>query len=325
MSYIVMECHPGYVILLDEDGRFWKAANFHYQVGQTVYEPELMKDAAPEKKSALRWLGSGIVLAAACMLLVLGLRYYQNYMQPYSSVYLTINPEIKMDLNRNGIVVKLEGLNEDGLRLLEGYDGKGKDKVTAADELIDRAIAMGFLSEGGVISFSIDSPDEVLFQEYGTELRTKVTEYLEGRIIVTIEIIHYKDGLRETEMRDTAPAASEPEEILPPSETAETKPSAPATEGPSVSEPASPEPSAPSGTVGPGDSGYGASDYVPAQETAGETQKAPQPPAASEAPSQSGDSEYEDGNTDYGPTSDYGDDGGSDYGKEENDEDDNDD
>ena len=50
-----------------------------------------------------------------------------------------------MDLNRRGTVVELTGTNEDGEVLLDGYDGRGKDKVTVADELIDRAIDMGFL------------------------------------------------------------------------------------------------------------------------------------------------------------------------------------
>lgn len=31
MTYIVMECHKGYVILLGEDGRFVKAADLHYK------------------------------------------------------------------------------------------------------------------------------------------------------------------------------------------------------------------------------------------------------------------------------------------------------
>ena len=44
MSYVVMECHPGYVVLLDEEGRFLKAANLRYEVGQTVYDPVLMKE-----------------------------------------------------------------------------------------------------------------------------------------------------------------------------------------------------------------------------------------------------------------------------------------
>lgn len=47
-----------------------------------------------------------------------------------------------MNLNRQGTVVGLAGTNADGEALLEGYDGRGKDKVTVADELIDRAIEM---------------------------------------------------------------------------------------------------------------------------------------------------------------------------------------
>ena len=27
MTYLVMECHPGYAVVLDSRGRFWKAAN----------------------------------------------------------------------------------------------------------------------------------------------------------------------------------------------------------------------------------------------------------------------------------------------------------
>ena len=42
MSYLVMECHPGYAVLLDEEGRFLKAANLRYETGQTVYDPCLL-------------------------------------------------------------------------------------------------------------------------------------------------------------------------------------------------------------------------------------------------------------------------------------------
>ncbi len=108
-----------------------------------------------------------------------------------------------------------------GKALLEGYDSKGKDKVTVADELIDRAIEMGFLSEGGQVSFSIDSPDDALFQEYGTELRTKVTEHLDGRITITIEITNHQDGQGQESPENSSsstpslPAASQPESTLP--------------------------------------------------------------------------------------------------------------
>lgn len=43
MKYLVMECHPGYAVVLDENGRFLKVANRRYEVGQTVADVEPMK------------------------------------------------------------------------------------------------------------------------------------------------------------------------------------------------------------------------------------------------------------------------------------------
>ena len=287
MSYLVMECHPGYAVLLDEEGRFLKAANLRYEVGQTVYNPVLVNE--PQKKSShiVRWMSSGIAAAAACFLLFFGFGYYQNYIQPYSSIYLTINPEVKMDLNRQGTVVKLTGTNEDGKELLEGYHGRGKDKVTAAEELIDRAIDMGFLSAGGQVSFSIDAPDDALFQEYGTELRAEINEHLDGRITITIEIVNYQNT-PETE-----------------SSTSES----------SVSETAAPQSAAPSGgdtDYAPADNtedDYDDTDYGP--ENDGVTDDSPSAPTASPAaPSVSAPAasdaestppDHTDGDTDYEP------------------------
>ena len=298
MSYLVIECHPGYVVLLDEEGRFLKAANLRYEIGQTVYGPVLMKEAPETQRPAVRWVSSGIAAIAACFLLFFGISYYQNYIQPYSSIYLTINPEVRMDLNRQGTVVGLTGTNDDGKALLEGYDGKGKDKVTVADELIDRAVEMGFLSKGGQVSFSIDSPDEALFQEYGTELRTKVTEHLDGRITVTIEIVNHKDG--QSPESSSSPNASQPS-TSPPESTL-----------PSSSGPSRPEVAPPASSSA---SDYDDTDY---------------------GPNNDGVTDYSD--TDYGPNNDgvtdyrdtnYGDtnydDGGSDYSDDDDDDDDDDD
>ena len=69
MSYLVMECHPGYAVLLDEDGRFLKAANLRYEIGQTVYDPVLMKETPERRRHTVRWISSGIAAIAACFLL----------------------------------------------------------------------------------------------------------------------------------------------------------------------------------------------------------------------------------------------------------------
>lgn len=61
MKYIVMECHPGYAVVLDEEGRFLKVANLQYETGQTVTDVVEMEisQAAPQKKNKRkRWLCS---------------------------------------------------------------------------------------------------------------------------------------------------------------------------------------------------------------------------------------------------------------------------
>lgn len=207
MKYMVMECYPSYAVLLDENGRFFKAANLHYEIGQMVENPVLMKQTSLKQHRTIKWISRGIVAIAACFIMVFGFIYYQNYLATYSSIFLSINPSVQMDLNRHGNVVGLTGTNEDGVALLEGYDSKGKDRVTVTDELIKRAIDMGFLSEGGRVSFSIDTPDEVLFQEYGVELRSNITQYLDGKMTVTIEIFNYNDS-KQNPLDDNSSSSS---------------------------------------------------------------------------------------------------------------------
>lgn len=228
MTYIVMECHKGYVILLDENGLFVKAADLHYQVGQTITDPVLMQNKRSSPRIARR-IVAPLAAIAACFLLFFGFGILQHNRNVYTSIYLAINPQVQMDLDRDGTVVGLTGINEDGRTLLDGYDGNGKDKIIVADELIDRAIDMGFLSEGGEISFSIDTPDIVLFQEYGIELRTNVTQHLDGRITVTIAITDYhqtegentlssalSQAISPTPNRTQSPGSSAPIASIPP-------------------------------------------------------------------------------------------------------------
>ena len=200
MSYLVMECRRSYAVLLDQEGRFVKAANLRYEVGQTVLDPVLLEEPAPKLK-LLPWIGggaAGLAALAAALVFAVILPLYHQAVDVYSSIYLTINPQVQMDLNHAGDVVELTGTNGDGVLLLEGYDYTGKDRLTVADELVDRAIDMGFLEDGGTVNFSIDTPEESLFQEYGMELRDEVTHHLEGRVAVEVQVVHYSQEEVET-------------------------------------------------------------------------------------------------------------------------------
>ena len=88
MKYMVMECYPSYAVLLDENGRFFKAANLHYEIGQMIENPVLMKQTSLKEHRTIKWISSGIVAIAACFIIVFGFIYYQNYMATYSSIFL---------------------------------------------------------------------------------------------------------------------------------------------------------------------------------------------------------------------------------------------
>lgn len=196
MKYLVMETFKTYAILLDEYGRFVKSANMGYEVGETVENPILMLDEPlehieeeqeTETESKVKPLFSkrlvGVLTTIAAMLaLFIGFNFYQNNFLAYSSIHMAINPEVEMILNKNGEVLDVEGTNTDGQTLVENYEPTSDEKVDVANELVQRAIEMGFLSDGGRVAVSIDAPDKALLEQYETELKSGMSGQFEIRI-----------------------------------------------------------------------------------------------------------------------------------------------
>ena len=68
MTYLVMETHMAYAVLLDENGRFLKAANLRYQVGDTVENIVELRQPAPRHTVWKKSL-TGLAGLAACLCL----------------------------------------------------------------------------------------------------------------------------------------------------------------------------------------------------------------------------------------------------------------
>jgi len=187
-KYMVMECHPSYAVVLGDDGRFLKVANFNYEVGQTVTDVVEMQipQSVPKKKNNKRWLYS-LAAMAACLLLIVT-SVFRMWQTPCASVYLSINPEVRIDVNRRDIVVGLDGVNEDGDNLIEGYDYKKKELDLVMDELVERAIDMGYLHEGGRISLVLDAESNEWVLTHIDSLTNRLDNYLSEKLTVTIEV-----------------------------------------------------------------------------------------------------------------------------------------
>ena len=182
MKYLVMELHPAYAVLLDEQGRFLKAANLGYSVGQQVEQPVLLRSPRilPVNFAAI----GGLAGAAACACLVF-FGYYQPNYTAYGTLQMAINPQVEMTLSRTDRVLALEGLNSDGADLIEGYDFADRKGSEVAEDLVDRAFDLGFLEEGGEVSLSVEGGDDT----WKTDTENSVKDTLESKYAQTI-VIH---------------------------------------------------------------------------------------------------------------------------------------
>ena len=207
MKYLVMETHPAYAVVLDEEGRFLKAANLHYRVGDTVQTIVELRQARPRSPALWKPL-SGLAAAAACLCLVF-FGYYQPNYTAYGTLRIQINPDVEMTVSRTDRVLDLEGLNADGEDLIEGYDYRGKDRETAAGELVERAIDMGYLSDGDTISVTVRSDDA----DWQAREEAQIQAQLEERYGATI-VIQLGDGAADQSQSAAAP--EEPAEVVVP-------------------------------------------------------------------------------------------------------------
>ena len=341
MKYMVMECHLTYAVVLSEDGRFLKAANLHYEPGQVVtdlVEMEIPESRRDEKRKGRRWIYT-LAAAAACLMLA-ATSMLQAGNRTYGSVYMTINPEVRIDVNRKDLVVDLEGINQDGLELIDGYSYRKKELDVVVDELVDRAIDQGYLHEGGRISLALEGEDGQWVMDHSDSLSTHLNEHLTGKMSVTIEVTdrnhessqvmipitpqadHYNE-MDYGEDKET-PAETEPvptESVSPetaPTENQETGVPAESSRAESVPAVTAPTEAVPAPTE-PVPAEPAPTEPAPIQET--------QPPAAlpeTWPDDDDGQTDYEDsddGQTDYGDR----DDGQTDYGDDDDDDDGDDD
>ncbi len=205
MSYIVLETHPGYAVLLDEEGRFVKAANMNYETGETVTDVFLIKDDPTSKKKFPAWAYT-IAAMAAC-LVVMAAFLVRSFISPYASVYISINPRVRIDVNKQDIVVGVEGVNDDGILLLEGYDYRNKDLDLVVDELVDLAIAHGYLHEGGKITLTLDANDDWVVS-HSEHLTQQISHHLADKYTITIDIGASKEPADTASSHHEEPASS---------------------------------------------------------------------------------------------------------------------
>ncbi len=193
MKYMVMECHPGFAVVMSEDGRFLKVANRNYQVGQTVTDIiEMQVPTSKKRRGRLHTLLYSAATVAACAMLAVTVFLYQGQVA-YASVYLDINPQVRIGVNRQDQVVELEADDPDGIALLDGYQFSQKSRDQVVQELVARAIDMDYLNSGDSIALRVEAKDADWATQYSEDVRAALNAYLAQRQDVLVDVDDWDD------------------------------------------------------------------------------------------------------------------------------------
>ena len=159
MTYLILESRAAYCVALGEDGRCVKCANMRYEVGDRV--ENIIELKIPEHRDGRRALRVVSLCAglAACVCIAFFGWYRPNY-AAYGTMRMSINPDVELTLSRTERVLDAEALNADGAALLDGMDFSGLDAAEAAEALVEKSIAGGYLTEGGQVTVSVDGGSE---------------------------------------------------------------------------------------------------------------------------------------------------------------------
>ena len=232
-TYLVMETHPAYAILLDHEGRFVKAANCGYERGDRLESAVLLRYPQDARAKRRRRIRMAVSLAACICLAIFGVEQYRYVFVPYGKIQMEINPGVEMEVSRSGRVVELNGTNADGKSLIDGYEYEGKDRYEVADELADRAIEMDYLANGGEIVITANAQSAEWVQVSEREIQEELEGHLaEYDISIVISTAPEKMIQEETESITIPGPAQETQQSV-----------------------------QPSGEVDDGDSGYGDDSY----------------------------------------------------------------
>ncbi len=138
------------------------------------------------KKRRPLWLAFAGAACALCILLVVLLIPHPSAATGYT-MFLDVNPSIRLEADANDIVISQSGMNEDGIILLYKESVVGKHVDEATTYLIEKMKTAGLLDQNGIVRVSvIDEKTGTHLDEKQNDLRTTIETYFQSDSIRTL-------------------------------------------------------------------------------------------------------------------------------------------
>ena len=141
------------------------------------------------------------IAAAAAVVCIWVLSYYQYFMRADTTVFLDVNPSMTITANRAGQIIKAEGNNADAEAVLAGTDLRGKRTREALEEILRVLREQGYLTEqDAAVLLSIECKNASRLMTTSGTLTAAASDYMEKEFeggAVFSQRVQMTDEIRE--------------------------------------------------------------------------------------------------------------------------------
>lgn len=200
MKCVIVELGEQQVVVLREDGTFDKMERKpHMELGDQIPFEPLEKPVAEEKKpqSKIHHMRRWVSIAAAFVVVLLG-GFVYTMRAPNGYVDIRINPSVSVTTNLYGQVIGVEGVNEDGIAMVEKYGIQTGDLMDCVDAIVDAAVEDGYLSSEleNAIKVIVSQKDSHKAQELERQILEHIDQKLKekyGNTVISVSSLDYQD------------------------------------------------------------------------------------------------------------------------------------
>ncbi|TYP58774.1 anti-sigma factor domain-containing protein [Thermosediminibacter litoriperuensis] len=176
MKAVIVDVEGEYIIVVNQRGDFKKIYNMYKgrQIGDEIDIPEITTNYTVFRRIAS--------LAAVFMITVVMAGYgIASFFRPVTYVTMDVNPSVEMSLNRFNRVIDVEGLNDDGARLVgdrTSFRTLPPERVVRM--LLFRAREQNLLGPDSVVMFTISNVHDKKMPELEKKLEETARQELKG-------------------------------------------------------------------------------------------------------------------------------------------------
>ena len=200
MKCVIVELGEQQVVVLREDGIFDKMERKpHMELGDQIPFEPLEKPVAEEKKpqSKIHHMRRWVSIAATFVVVLLG-GFVYTMRAPSGYVDIRINPSVSVTTNLYGQVIGVEGVNEDGMAMVEKYGIQTGDLMDCVDAIVDAAVEDGYLSSEleNAIKVIVSQKDSHKAQELERQILEHIDQKLQekyGNTVISVSSLDYQD------------------------------------------------------------------------------------------------------------------------------------